>query len=64
MTDQAKAIEALDNDIAHLNGRIASIAEALPYADGQAYWEDKRRISELQGKLVKLKQEREQLNGA
>ncbi len=64
MTDQAKAIEALDNEIASLSNRIAGIAEALPYADGQAYRDDKRRMSELQGKLVKLKREREQLNGA
>ena len=44
-------VEAL---IKHLELRIESLREALPYADGQAYYDDKRKIEALQAELAEL----------
>lgn len=47
------ASEHLDN-IRMLKNRIAELAERLPYADGQAYYDDKRKIEALQTELAEL----------
>lgn len=47
------AREHMDN-IRMLKNRIAELAERLPYADGQAYYDDKRKIEALQAELAEL----------
>ena len=47
------AREHLDS-IRLLKSRIADLAERLPYADGQAYYDDKRKIEALTAELFKL----------
>lgn len=37
-----------------LKARIDDLVERLPYADGQAYYEDKRRIEALRAELANL----------
>ena len=46
MTDQ--------DQIRHLKVRIADLVEKLPYADGQAYYDDKRKIEALRAELRAL----------
>ena len=50
--------ELIDN----LNRRIKSLKECLPYADGQAYYKDKREIAKLESELrdLELKQHRQE----
>ena len=40
--------------INHLKARIADLSERLPYADGQAYYDDKRKIEALSAELRAL----------
>ena len=40
--------------IRHLKDRIADLSERLPYADGQAYYDDKRKIEALSAELRAL----------
>ena len=47
------AREHLDS-IRHLKSRIADLAERLPYADGQAYYDDTRKIEALKAELAEL----------
>ena len=47
------AREHLDS-IRHLKSRIADLAERLPYADGQAYYDDKRKIEAFTAELAEL----------
>ena len=47
------AREHLDS-IRLLKSRIADLAERLPYADGQAYYDDKRKIEALKAELFSL----------
>ena len=47
------AREHLDS-IRFLKSRIAELAERLPYADGQAYYDDKRKIEALKAELFQL----------
>ncbi len=47
------AREHLDS-IRHLKSRIADLAERLPYADGQSYYDDRRKIEALTAELVQL----------
>ena len=42
------------DQIRHLKARIASLSEYLPYADGQAYYNDKREIEALSAELRTL----------
>ena len=48
--------EAVTNQdrINHLKSRIADLSERLPYADGQAYYDDKRKIEALSAELWDL----------
>ena len=39
------------DQIRHLKTRIADLSERLPYADGQAYYDDKRKIEALRAEL-------------
>ena len=48
--------EHLDS-ISMLKNRIAELAERLPYADGQAYYDDKRKIEALQAELAELERQ-------
>lgn len=47
------AREHLDS-IRFLKSRIAELAERLPYADGQSYYDDKRKIEALTAELFQL----------
>ena len=47
------AREHLDS-IRLLKSRIADLAERLPYADGQSYYDDKRKIEVLTAELFQL----------
>ena len=47
------AREHLDS-IRHLKSCIADLSERLPYADGQAYYDDKRKIEALKAELFSL----------
>lgn len=42
------------DQIRHLKTRIADLSERLPYADGQAYYDDKRKIQALTAELRAL----------
>lgn len=42
------------DQIHHLKVRIADLSERLPYADGQAYYDDKRKIEKLKTELRAL----------
>lgn len=42
------------DQIRHLKARIADLSERLPYADGQAYYDDKRKIEALSAELRAL----------
>ena len=55
--------EAVTNQdrINHLKSRIADLSERLPYADGQAYYDDKRKIEALSAELANLNQTINQL---
>lgn len=37
-----------------LKNRISELRDRLPYADGQAYYDDKRKIAALQSELAEL----------
>ena len=50
------------DQIRHLKTRIADLSERLPYADGQAYYEDKRKIEALTAELIKLEGQYDQSN--
>ena len=54
MTDVLTDRELLER-IQHLKCRIAELRERLPYADGQAYYDDKRKIEALNAELWALK---------
>ena len=47
------AREHLDS-IRHLKSCIADLSERLPYADGQSYYDDKRKIETLKAELAEL----------
>lgn len=47
------AREHLDS-IRMLKNRISELRERLPYADGQAYYDDKRKIEALSAELREL----------
>lgn len=42
-------------EIKRLESRIESLREALPYADGQAYYDDKRKIEQMTIELCNLR---------
>ena len=42
------------DSIKMLNNRISEMRERLPYADGQAYYDDKRKIEALTAELIEL----------
>ena len=44
----------IQDQIRHLKTRIADLVEKLPYADGQAYYDDKRKIEKLKTELRAL----------
>ena len=41
-------------DIRHLKAVISDLSERLPYADGQSYYDDKRKIEVLTAELFQL----------
>ena len=45
------------DQIRHLKARIADLSERLPYADGQAYYDDKRKIKALKAELLELEKQ-------
>ena len=53
MTDALIDRELLERT-QHLKYRIAELRERLPYADGQAYYDDKRKIEALSTELWAL----------
>lgn len=40
-----------------LKNRISELRDRLPYADGQAYYDDKRKIAALQSELAELERQ-------
>lgn len=42
------------DQINQIQARIAELYELLPYADGQAYYDDKRKIQQLEVELAEL----------
>lgn len=42
-------------EIKRLESRIESLLEWLPYADGQAYYDDKRKIEQMTIELCNLR---------
>ena len=44
----------IEAQIKNLELRIESLREVLPYADGQAYYDDKRKIDALTTELAEL----------
>ena len=50
------AREHLDS-IRMLKNSIAELRERLPYADGQAYYDDKRKIEALAAELAELERQ-------
>ena len=42
-------------EIERLEAFIHSLREALPYADGQAYYNDKRKIAQMEAELFNLR---------
>lgn len=42
-------------EIKRLESRIESLSEVLPYADGQAYYDDKRKIEQMTIELCNLR---------
>ena len=44
-------------EIKRLESRIKSLREVLPYADGQAYYDDKRKIEALTAELNELERQ-------
>lgn len=47
----------LEQDIANKENYIKSLKECLPYADGQAYYNDARLITQLEVELHELKKQ-------
>ena len=47
--------ETIEAQIKHLEAQIKSLQEVLPYADGQAYYNDKREIQRLIMQLWNLR---------
>ena len=45
----------IEAQIKHLESRIESLREALPYADGQAYYDDRRKIEQMTIELCNLR---------
>ena len=56
MTNVTIRRQLLDS-IRILKNRIAELAERLPYADGQAYYDDKRKIEALTAELNELERQ-------
>lgn len=52
----------IQDQIRHIKAHIADLSERLPYADGQAYYEDKRKIEALTAELIKLESRYDQSN--
>ena len=44
----------IQDQIHHIKAHIADLSERLPYADGQAYYDDKRKIEALKAELQAL----------
>lgn len=45
----------IEAQIKNLESRIESLREVLPYADGQAYYDDKRKIEQMTIELCNLR---------
>ena len=45
----------IEAQIKHLESRIESLREVLPYADGQAYYDDKRKIEQMTIEICNLR---------
>lgn len=57
MTDTVTIRREHLDSIRMLKNRIAELRERLPYADGQAYYDDKRKIEALQAELNELERQ-------
>tara|TARA_Y100000031_G_C8190589_1_gene371180 strand:+ start:481 stop:924 length:444 start_codon:yes stop_codon:yes gene_type:complete len=56
--------DKLDQLISMKQGHLKHMKEALPYADGQAYYKDKQQISELEQELAYWQSVKQQLSAA
>lgn len=50
-------MKTLKERIANLESSIANARQAAQYADGQAYYDDMRRITEMENRLSALRKE-------
>lgn len=48
--------ETVQMQIKHIELRIEQLLDSLPYADGQSYYDDKRKIEQLTIEACRLKQ--------
>lgn len=55
--------EQLNDREASLRKQISEIQSALPYADGQAYYNDKRELNMLNRKLTEVNSEQQYRKG-
>jgi len=51
-----------EQEIAHIQKRIKSISESLPYAEGRQYFDEQKDLTELKLRLIKVQEEFKQLN--
>lgn len=61
--EETKTKQAIKDAIESRQRRIASIKEALPYADHGAYGQDKQRIRDYEEEITQLKRSLAIANG-
>lgn len=54
--------EEIENKISNLEWAIKDLRTYLPYADGQAYYQDKQRISTYYTEIAELKKKLEEMD--
>lgn len=50
----------IESEIRALESSIKDAKKALPYADGQAYYDDKRRIATMESRLAELRRKQKE----
>lgn len=57
MSNYQSVLTELSNKISSLEKQRKSILEVLPYADGQAYYQDKQKIAQIDQEIVALRKQ-------
>jgi hypothetical protein len=55
MTTYQPLLDFIEDQVKTLEASRKSITDVLPYADGQAYYQDKQRIREIDNQIASLK---------